>query len=42
MKAAIAWFLLKQSVKYLRDHPDAIPGHVDDTLIRWIAGALGV
>ena len=42
MKAAVAQWLFKQVIRYLRDHPTLIPGEVDDWLVKQIANALGV
>jgi hypothetical protein len=42
MKAKLAVVVLKWAVKYLRNHPDLIPGHIDDSLIKVLASVLGV
>ena len=42
MQAKLAWAVLNWAVRYLRDHPEKIPGTIDDKLIPWIAEALGV
>ncbi|QFG10380.1 hypothetical protein KIV65_gp89 [Mycobacterium phage Anthony] len=42
MKSAIVLFLIKQGVKYLKNHPDLIPGNVDNVIIDLIAEYLGV
>ena len=42
MRKLIAVFALKQAVKYLRKHPDLIPGPVDDWIVNLLAKQLGV
>lgn len=42
MKATVFLFLLKQIIKYFKDHPNLIPGEVDNKLINFLAAALGV
>ncbi|QDP44594.1 hypothetical protein SEA_NOTHINGSPECIAL_10 [Mycobacterium phage NothingSpecial] len=42
LQMKVAVFALKQAVKYLKNHPDAIPGHVDDAIVKVLALALGV
>lgn len=42
MKAKILVTLLKLVVKQLKNHPNLIPGEVDDKLINFLAAALGV
>jgi len=42
MKAKLAVAALKWAVKYLRGHPDLIPGEIDNRIIGWLAEGLGV
>lgn len=42
MKAKLAIWVLKRTVKYLKNHPDAIPGHIDNVVIGAIADFLEV
>ncbi|AEJ95013.1 hypothetical protein X821_gp101 [Mycobacterium phage Zaka] len=42
LQAKLAVYVLKQAVKYLKNHPDLIPGEVDDVIVRVLAKALGV
>ena len=42
MKAKLAVAAVKWGVKYLRDHPDLIPGEIDNRIITWLAEALDV
>ncbi|ABE67329.1 hypothetical protein PBI_CHE12_10 [Mycobacterium phage Che12] len=42
MKHAIVMFLIKRGLKYLKDHPDLIPGELDSVIIGVIADILGV
>ncbi|QFP95493.1 hypothetical protein SEA_GAUGELDP_10 [Mycobacterium phage GaugeLDP] len=42
LQVKIALFALKQGVKYLKNHPDLIPGEIDDAIVKVLAVALGV
>ncbi|AXH46752.1 hypothetical protein SEA_ACOLYTE_8 [Mycobacterium phage Acolyte] len=42
LKVKVAVFALKQAVKYLKAHPDFIPGEIDDAVVKVLALALGV
>ncbi|AOZ61250.1 hypothetical protein SEA_DARTHPHADER_10 [Mycobacterium phage DarthPhader] len=42
MRAKLIEIVLKGIVKYLKSHPDAIPGTIDDRLIPILAKYLGV
>ncbi|AMS01004.1 hypothetical protein SEA_ARCHERNM_10 [Mycobacterium phage ArcherNM] len=42
LQAQIAVFALKRAVKFLKEHPDLIPGEIDDAVVKVLALALGV
>ncbi|AUV61967.1 hypothetical protein KIV63_gp08 [Mycobacterium phage SWU2] len=42
LKSYVALFALKKAVKFFRDHPDVIPGEIDDVVVSLLAKALNV
>ncbi|AHG24052.1 hypothetical protein SEA_LITTLEGUY_7 [Mycobacterium phage LittleGuy] len=42
LQVKLAVFALKQGVKFLKNHPDLIPGEIDDAVVKVLALALGV
>ncbi|UJD20848.1 hypothetical protein SEA_ZIMMER_10 [Mycobacterium phage Zimmer] len=42
MRTIVFHFALKQAVKYFKNHPDAIPGHLDEAVFAFLARHLGV